>query len=38
MDPPVTHHAENIGGTEVKAVIVEFGNLKDVPKAKGKPE
>ncbi|MGH8076782.1 MAG: cupin domain-containing protein [Lysobacter sp.] len=35
--PAVTHHAENIGDTEVKAVIVEFKKLKDAPKAKDKP-
>lgn len=35
--PTVTHHAENIGGTEVKAIVVEFKGLKDAPKAKDKP-
>lgn len=36
--PPVTHHAENIGGTAVKAIIVEFKSHKGMPKAKEKPD
>jgi len=34
--PAVTHHAENIGGTEVKAVVIEFKDLKGADM--GKPE
>lgn len=29
-----THHAENIGGTEVKLLVIEFKALKDSAKAK----
>lgn len=34
--PAVTHHAENIGSTEVKGVLIEFKDIKDAPKAKDK--
>lgn len=36
--PAVTHHGVNIGGTEIKGLVVEFKDRKDVSMDKGKPD
>lgn len=35
--PAVTHHGENIGDTEIKAILVEFKDIRGAPK-KGEGE
>ena len=34
--PAVTHHAENVGTTEVKALVIEFKDRPGTPKAQAK--